>query len=98
MVAEYLLLRCLVGLLLQERLELESLLQSLVAQDPTSCYAQLRAAVLRCNKIRNIPGTHQQMALENQVCVCVCVFFPDAVDVVVCRFLYLEPQPLATDM
>lgn len=52
----------------QERLELESLLHSLVAQDPTSCYAQLRAAVLRCNKIRNIPGTHQQMALENQVC------------------------------
>eukprot|EP00752_Nemacystus_decipiens_P006696 g6019.t1 len=51
---------------LQERLELESLLQSLLHQDPTSCYAQLRAAVLRCNKIRNIPGTHQQMALENQ--------------------------------
>lgn len=54
-------------LFVQERLELESLLQSLVAQDPTSCYAQLRSAVLRCNKIRNIPGTHQQMALENQV-------------------------------
>lgn len=51
----------------QERLELESLLHSLLQQDPTSCYAQLRSAVLRCNKIRNIPGTHQQMALENQV-------------------------------
>lgn len=51
----------------QERLELESVLRSLVAQDPTVCYAQLRAAVLRCNKIRDIPGNPQQMALENQV-------------------------------
>ncbi len=49
---------------LEERAELYGVLNGLLPLDPLSCYKELRSAVQRCNKIRHIPGTPEQAALE----------------------------------
>jgi hypothetical protein len=51
---------------LEERAALYGVLQGLVNLDPMHCYGDLRAAVARCNKIRHIPGTAEQTALESR--------------------------------
>ncbi len=51
---------------LEERAELYDVLHRLLPLDPLSCYKELRSAVQRCNKIRHIPGTPEQTALEAQ--------------------------------
>ncbi len=49
---------------LEERAALYQVLHELLPLDPLSCYKELRSAVERCNKIRHIPGTPEQTALE----------------------------------
>ncbi|CAM9589718.1 unnamed protein product [Chrysoparadoxa australica] len=50
---------------MRERLEISSLLASLIKLDPLSCYDQLRLAIQRCNTIRDIPCTVEQKGLED---------------------------------
>ncbi|CAM9390305.1 unnamed protein product, partial [Phaeothamnion confervicola] len=51
---------------LQERVQLMAVLQGLCQRDPVQCYSELRVAVQRLNKIRDVPGTAEQAALEQR--------------------------------
>ena len=51
---------------LQERVDLVVIMKGLVDKEPTSVYQELGCAIVRANKIKDIPGTPEDMALEDK--------------------------------
>jgi len=51
---------------LQERVDLVAIMRGLVDKEPMSVYSDLGCAIVRANKIKDIPGTAEDMALEEK--------------------------------
>ena len=51
---------------LQERVDLTKIMSDLVGKEPMSVYAELGCAIVRANKIKDIPGTAAEMEVERK--------------------------------